>query len=86
MKAKKAAVGQVHAIQAKSEVPSMLVGSDASESEALGDVVADEIDDHRSRDQRQRAGGGEETELIAGGAGRTTSSASNASEVTSSPR
>ena len=58
MNRKKAAVGQVHAIQERSGVPCMASPRelDAPEREALGDVVAHEIDDDGAGNERQRAG------------------------------
>ena len=73
MKAKNAAVGQVQAIHERRRC-CRVVSSDPAEGEALGDVVAHEIDDDGAGDDGQRAGGGEQAELVAGGARRFASS------------
>src|SRR5262249_43511190 len=63
---KKSAVGSVHAIQEKFILPS----SHAPEREALGDVVADEIDDERAGNDRQDAGRGKDTPIETRGGDR----------------
>src|SRR6185295_1589505 len=69
---KNAAVCQVHAIQLR-PVPTlacMVSGAlNAAEGEALGDVVANEVDDDRTGHDRQRTGGGQQPELVTRGAG-----------------
>ena len=63
--AKKVTVGQVHAIQDKSIVRFSL--SDAAEREALGDVVADEIDDQRPGDDGENTGSRQYAPIKPGG-------------------
>src|SRR3954462_14058509 len=61
MTTKKAAVTGVHAIHSKPFAPSISndLRSDAAEGEALGDVVADEIDHQRAGNDGDDAGRGQ---------------------------
>src|SRR6267142_7063617 len=52
----------------RSVLPRRLL-SDAAQGEALGDVVADEVDDEGAGDDGERAGGGEQAKLVARSAG-----------------
>src|SRR5512139_1458387 len=69
MTPKNSAVCQVQAIHPKpvSTWSCMLVVSDAAKGEALGDVVAHEVDHYRAGHDRERAGGRQQAELVARG-------------------
>src|SRR5687767_6302304 len=70
MKVKKAAVGHVHAIHDRGAALSIFPSSDAPEGEALGDVIAHEIDDEGAGHDGEHPRCRQKSELIARRAGR----------------
>src|SRR5262245_22351642 len=70
MTPKKAAVCQVHAIHVRSMINLPRLPLDTAQRKSLGDVVAHEIDDDRAWYDGEHAGGGEQSKLVSGRAGR----------------